>query len=262
MNAGIIGAAHAAAAIPSGLLGFPAPLPVVFGSASDPHFDNVSLLLRGSGLHGSTKITDDSKYNAAITAVGDAKIGGQIRLAGDSAIAFDGSGDYLNCGSASQFAVGTGAFTVEMFVNFSALPATNQIAGFAGTATSLTAGANDAWWIGLFNQSGTRRLWLGRHGDANVNANVQWVPVLGQWYHIAATRDAVGQIRLFIDGVRQSISSTNNWGTQNFTRQLFLVGVIASPAYLNGSMARLRLTKGVARYTDTFGRPVLPYPVF
>lgn len=226
------------------------------GLLAQDFYDDVSLLLHCNGANGSTTFVDSSKHGHVVTANGNAQISTAQSKFGGASAAFDGNGDYIDAGSSSSFAFGTGPFTVECFVRFAALPSTNQISGIVGTLTSTTVASTDAWWLGIYNISGTQNLYLGRHGDGVINARTPWTPALNTWYHIAATRDASNVVRLFIDGVSQTVTSTNNWGSANLSRTgPLMAGVIATPFYLNGYIDDLRITKGVARYTGSFTPP-------
>ena len=228
---------------------------------TDPNFSSVSLLLHMNGSNGSTTFTDSSSNAHTVTANGNAQIStAQSKFGGASAY-FDGDGDHINAGSSASFAFGIGPFTVECFVRFAALPGFNMISGIVGTAPSLFFAGNDTWWLGINNISGENNLYLGRHGDTAINARTPWTPALNTWYHIAATRDASNVVRLFIDGVSQTVTSTNNWHLADLSRTgTLFAGVIATPYYFNGYIDELRITKGVARYTASFTARTAPFP--
>ena len=82
----------------------------------DPQFGSVSLLLHGNGANGSTTITDSSRFANTVTAVGNAQISTAQSKFGGSSLLFDGTGDRLTIPSSTDFAFGTGDFTVEAWV--------------------------------------------------------------------------------------------------------------------------------------------------
>jgi hypothetical protein len=79
----------------------------------DPNFANVSLLLYGNGINGSTSIIDSSPSPKTVTAFGNAQISTAQSKFGGSSIAFDGTGDYLTVPDNDNFALGNGNFTIE-----------------------------------------------------------------------------------------------------------------------------------------------------
>jgi len=231
----------------------------------DGDFDSVSLLLKGEGTNGSTTILDSSSNNLSVTAFNTAQISTGVNTpfgTGDGVLFFDGNSDYVSTGADLGFAFGTGAFTVETWVNFSALPATNAISGFFNTsAEGFAAALPGDWWLGLQNVSGTTYLQFGKHFTSD-NFNAPFSPSLNTWYHVAAARDASENLYLFINGVSQPVTETGTISSFNFNRSgPFFAGVIATPFYLNGYLSNLRITKGVARYTENFDVPTAPFPI-
>jgi hypothetical protein len=102
----------------------------------DPQFGSVSLLLHGDGANGSTTITDSSRLTNTVTAVGDAQISTAQSKFGGASIAFDGSGDYLTISSSSALSIGSGDYTVEFWIRWTALPETQGML-FGGPLNSL-----------------------------------------------------------------------------------------------------------------------------
>lgn len=232
----------------------PHPTPI------DPYCDNVGLLLPMDGTVGSTSFADESSHLHTITTYGNAAITATAKHG--QAATFDGSGDYLTA-SGAALAVGTGAFTVEAWVRMASDPATNAYRGIANTMTSTTSASNSAWHFEIVNLSGTQYLQLGRHGGASVYARTPFAPTLNQWYHVAACRDASGNIYLFVDGVAQTVTTSGaaGWLASNFTTQLLAVGMVATPYYWHGQIDDFRLTVGVARYLSSFDPGHCPHPL-
>jgi hypothetical protein len=221
----------------------------------DPYFDKVSLLLHMDGTNGSTTFVDSGPNALIITAAGDAKVSTSVVKFGTGSLSLDGTGDQLNAGSNAAFAFGTGDFTVETFVRFSAYPGTNQIMGIANTeGVGITT-----WWLGLEDSNGTKRLRLGRHGNGLVFAYFNWTPNLNQWYHIAAVR-STSTIYMFVDGISQTITSSTGWNNNFSATGTLIIGSMATMLKLNGNLDDFRLTKGAARYLANFTPPTAPFP--
>lgn len=89
------------------------------------------------------------------------------------------------------------------------------------------------------------------------------VPI-GQWTHLAITRDASNVVRLFIDGAllgSNSISGTiggNNAGVSTFDIGR---GIASDNGDLDGYFEEIRVTKQ-CRYTANFTPPSAPFPPF
>lgn len=229
--------------------------PKSYPAKDDPYVGNVSLLLPFDGANNSTTFTDFSVNALAITPIADAKIStAQSKFGGASAY-FDGTGDYLTVADNPANALGLGDFTIECWINFSALPGTNQVMGIANTMSSMFAANTTMWWLGLENSAGTNRLRLGRHGNGLVYAYTNWTPSLNTWYHIAVTRSSSSVISIFIDGVSQSVTTSgSNWANNFSATTIFSIGSGATFLTFNGYIDDFRITKA-ARYTSSFTPP-------
>jgi hypothetical protein len=219
-----------------------------FATGNDRYFSNVSLLLHMDGANGSTTFTDNSSNALAVTAVGNAQISTTQSQFGGASAYFDGTGDYLTVASHASIAFGLGDFTIECWVNFSALPTTNTIMGIANTMTSTTFAGFTHWWFGLEDSAGTKRMRLGRHGNASVFAYTNWTPSLNTWYFLQATRSSGSTIKLGINGVLQEVTSSgSNWVNDFSSTGTLVVGYMATVLAFNGNIDDFRTTKGIAR---------------
>jgi hypothetical protein len=219
-----------------------------FATGNDRYFSNVSLLLHMDGANGSTIFTDNSANALAVTPVGNAQISTTQSQFGGASAYFDGTGDYLTVASHASIAFGLGDFTIECWVNFSALPTTNTIMGIANTMTSTTSAGFTHWWFGLEDSAGTKRLRLGRHGNASVFAYTNWTPSLNTWYFLQATRSSGSTIKLGVNGVLQAVTSSgSNWVNDFSSTGTLVVGYMATVLAFNGNIDDFRTTKGIAR---------------
>jgi len=211
-------------------------------------FASVSLLLHMDGTNGSTTFTDSGPNALAVTAVGDAKISTTLSQFGGASAYFDGTGDYLTVANNTAIAFGLGDFTIECWANFSALPTTNAIMGIANTMASTSSAGFTHWWFGLEDSAGTKRLRLGRHGNASVFAYTNWTPSLNTWYFLQATRSSGSTIELGIHGVSQVVTSSgSNWANDFSSTGILAVGYITTVLAFNGNIDDFRITKGIAR---------------
>ena len=151
---------------------------------------------------------------------------------------FDGSGDYLTAPSNTAFEIGTGQFTLECWIYFNTVTNINE---FLWTDNSGTTGGR----LVMYYSGGSLQI-VAAGGAGGTSASFTFVA--GQWYHVAASRDASNNQRLFVNGaLLATATSTNNYTQNGFA--------IARSASLNGYMSNVRLVKGTAVYTSAFTPP-------
>jgi hypothetical protein len=221
-----------------------------FSEESDPYFENVSLLLHMDGASGSTVFTDSSPSPKTVIANGNAQIStAQSKFGGGSLLLSQGSGttgDFLSAAPGAEYVFGTGDFTLELWLKTTTSGEKILVDQYNGTLS---------WQWAV---KGGRLSWYGQSGSyvltsaASVNDNV--------WHHVAVTR-ASGVLRFFVDGAE----SGSAIDTTNYTK-LVSLGIGAQFHTRNtgydfpGHIDDLRITKGVARYTQNFSPPTAPFP--
>jgi hypothetical protein len=178
-----------------------------------------------------------------ITVHGDAELStAQVKF-GTASLALDGVGDFISLASQPDFAYGTGAFTIEMWV-YRTVSGVVQILLDQRTASP----TNYAPFIFI----GTTNVITYSDGAATVITGATTVP-LNAWSHVALSRSGTST-RLFLDGVQQGTTYTD---TRNYIASPVSIGIrfdgIGSP--FTGYIDDVRISKGVARYTTTFSVP-------
>jgi len=206
-----------------------APLTAVSGT---------SLLLNMKNLD----IADKSLQSNTISVVGDAQTSTVTPLDGMGSVTFDGNGDYLKPESGSEFAFATGDFTVEAWIRPTTWGSSYRAVFRQDNSPGIFLGANNGNLI--VHQIGT--------GDLITTAQQ---PTTSTWSHIAVSRSGTS-LRLFLNGTQVG-SATNS---TNFTDTTANVGGFSGAQNFNGQIADLRITKGVARYTEAFTPPTKPLP--
>jgi hypothetical protein len=160
---------------------------------------------------------------------------------------FDGSGDYLGCGSQTAYAFGTGVFTVEAWVYVTSRAAEYNIASTRGSSPSA-----NGWSLSVVTSGGVTV-----YTDNYVFNAVGTVP-LNAWTHIAFVRSGTGtnQTALYINGT--SIATATN--SQNFSNTTLAVGASndGSQFPFLGYIGDIRFLKGTAQYTAAFTPPTAP----
>jgi hypothetical protein len=151
---------------------------------------------------------------------------------------FDGTGDNLSLAANASLALGTGDFTIEMWVYNQST--TNRLISYA-TFGSPILYLNTSNFL-LYENYGT---------GAILTSSIA-VP-LNTWTHIAVSR-ASAFTRVFINGVLgASGADTNNWGQNGI-----YIGTDLATTYMTGSISNLRVVKGTGVYTETFTPSTTP----
>jgi len=217
-------------------------LPFVSGGLSSG-FGDYAPSIKGSGTAKTIVST-----SATIANVSAASTSGLYYGSGAS---FSNSGIGISFASSSDFAFGTGDYTVECWIHRS--------------NASSSSGSNALWSIGTVNTVGALSLFYEDNsfmlrsqgtGDAiytndflltSSNFSTQ------QWNHFAVCRKGA-TVTLYVNGVAAGISTTSS---RNVNTNPFIVGSInLSGLYpFFGFMQDLRVYKGVAKYTGGFDVP-------
>jgi hypothetical protein len=223
-------------------------LPFVSGGLQNG-FGDYSHIIRGSGS--AKSIVSTSATIANVSA------GSTSGLYYGSGASFSNSGIGVSFASSSDFAFGTGDYTVECWIHRS--------------NASSSSGSNGIWTIGTVNNVGSLTLFYEDAsfmlrsrgtGDAlytndfsltSSNFSTQ------QWNHFAVCRKGT-TVTLYVNGVAAGISTTS---TRNVDTNPFIVGSInVSGLYpFFGFIQDLRVYKGVAKYTGGFDVPKPYTPV-
>lgn len=211
------------------------------------------LLIPGRGVNNSTNIID--VCGKTITRAGNTCIStAQSKFSCyGSSIYFDGSGDYLSLAKSTDFAFGSGNFTVDYWfymVAYTSNYLTDMISCYHST--------NLGWGNSINFASGTANIYL--FGDNNNNHTFSYSFSANTWYHLAFSRNG-NDLRCFVNGIQvgSTATETHEW---NIYRDTLRIG--ASEEYtggypFNGYMSQPRISKGIARWTSNFTPPARPY---
>ena len=166
--------------------------------------------------------------------------GGPSLDATAKSVEFNGTNQALSLASSSDFAYGTGDFTVEMWVK-----------------------PNDAT-PGYFCDHGSDNFSFGMqsnyffyyNGSAGFQTPIEAKYLVGKWNHVAACRSS-GTTRMFLNGSQvSSFSDTNNFSSQIFTIGAY--GPQNTNTFFNGKISNVRVVKGQALYTTSFTPSISP----
>ena len=161
-----------------------------------------------------------------------------------SYIHFDGSDDGYRITDNVDYDMGSGDFTVEMWIH----PTTTN---HQKLCLSHTSGGDYGWCNWYFN-NGELRFYSSSNGSSwisGLNPLVIGTPKLNEWSHIAVTRSG-NTFRVFHNGVLTG-TATSSATLMNAGNELRIGSRNGSDLY-TGGFQDLRIYKGVAKYTTDF----------
>lgn len=235
-----------------------ASVKVVNGEAlpagGDPSWANVKLLIiNDNAANGSTTFTDQSSSPHTVTVSGNASYSSASPPTGmTTSGAFDGAGDFLTLDGSSDFAYGTGDFTVEGFLYAPSIPGT--AGAIFDHRPSTTNGAYPALFL---NTDGTLVYFV----NNAIQISGGTVISTSTWYHWAISRSGTST-KLFLGGTQggSTYSDSNNYAVGASRPSIAASGFATSANQFNGKLCSIRITNGTARYTANFTPPTLPMP--
>jgi hypothetical protein len=216
------------------------------GTRTDSNSSSIVLAVAMDGANNGTTFTDESATikgsgsAKTLTRNGDTKTStAESKFYGSSGF-FDGTGDYLSSTN-TDFAFGTGDFTVECWARLSSVTTEQNFVATRGAAASASA-----WSLAIDSSSKVYMYTDGLVATGSTSLKTS------TWHHIALTRSG-SALRIFVDGL-QDASATNS---QDFSTQTLGIGLSADGAQfpLTGYLQDVRLYKGVAKYTSNFNPP-------
>ncbi len=232
---------------------------------ADPFYANVALLLPFNGSDGDTATVDESPYNHSVGFFGAAQLDNSIQDAyglGRTAAYFDGSTSFLEIPDSDAFDImgqfpgaADTAYTIEMWTRFdTSLPTTSA-------------------WMGRWNNNLDNGWMLYRSGTSNllgISQSGADFPLYQQtyalsadvWYHFAFTFVPAPSVqRMYINGVKVFQDLNPTVRVNNSALPFRIGNTNLNTWYHKGWMQDIRLTTGVARYTeDSFTPPTEPFP--
>ena len=158
---------------------------------------------------------------------------------------FDGANSELQIGSSSDFAFGTGTFTIEGWIYPELASTWQQIVGHDGYPS---AGAGVVW---LSDQNKIHWYQSGSTGGNMASAAIN----IHEWTHFAVVREGTGtnQTKLYVNGVQaNTMTSSTNYAADG-------IEIGNNQTYdFYGYMRDIRIVKGSAVYTAAFTLPTEP----
>jgi len=176
-----------------------------------------------------------------ITANGDAKLSTTQKKWGTASLALNGTNGYAYVQSNTGFAFGTSDFTIEFWVYRNNTTLTE---GFLDFKTTNPQSAPNIYALGTnlhYFVNGSTRI-FGQAALSSANT----------WYHVAVSRNGT-DTRMFVDGIQVGFTWTDT--TDYVSAPMVIGNNYVYTAGLNGYIDDLRISKGIARYTNDFTAP-------
>ena len=205
------------------------PLTAVSGTSLLTNFTNAGIF--------------DNTGKNNLETVGNAQIDTSVKKYGTGSMEFDGTGDWLLMPSNPNLSMGTGDFTIEMWVYRNNNGCDLIFIGGAATG-ALELYINGSNQLRISTYSGASESIIATSSGSISSAT---------WTHVAVTRSGTS-LRLFINGTIDGTATNST----NFS--LGGTAYVGGTAALNGYIDDLRITKGVARYTAAFTPPTAAFP--
>ena len=224
-------------------------------ATGDPSWSQVILL-----AHNNVAGFPDSSTRARAATIKGAPIVGAGRF-GAGALQMTAQGQRVAYAATDAAAnLPAGDFTIEAWVRFDVASSNTAVRCIASRYSSARGG-----WVFECSQSGgTLRFFAtwttATEGPVVAATGLAWA--LGQWYHVAVTRQGT-TYRLFRDGALLATLSNETRTIQTNTSTPIEVGGYAwnsTTATHIGLIDDLRITVGTARYTATFTPPTEAFP--
>lgn len=218
----------------------------VITAPSDPCFNNVVLLMHADDL--KDKISgNDATSSGGLTTINKSTVkfgSGSIKT----------STDALYFPSSSNWDFGTGPFTIEFWVNFTGT------SGARALISHYAVGGTPPHFE-FYLQSGALRLYLSTGSGSFYSNSTSGVTFsAGTWYAVCLERDTSNILRIYVNGVRRSLTTGYNGSFSSFSPSSnLIIGSLRTGVTTWDSLAyfdEIRITKGIARYASDSGYDV------
>jgi len=203
------------------------------------------------GSDGATAYTDP--IAGAYTFVGTAELDTAQSKFGGASLHLDGDSDYVTLPDSNDWNFGAGDLTIDFWGRFNGLQDCRFIDQFED--------ATHGWDINYDNANHLLTFHSNNGGVSDVSFRCTWTPSVDTWYHIAIVRN--GNIwYIFINGISQDLTLTDGSYSAtltDFTGTLYIGALGVPQDYVNGWIDEVRVSKGIARWTENFSPPTSAY---
>lgn len=219
----------------------------VAGESAGGGAGEVELLLGFNGSNGGTSFLDEGRRVRGVTFTGNVNTStAQSKFGGASAY-FDGSGDGLFVAPGPGLLFGTAPFTIEFWFRPQRVTTLQALIcqRFGDTGTTM------AWSV--YHLANSKVEFICYINDTtSINMVSTTSPPVNTWTHVAVDRDALGTVRLYINGVMEDseVSITN---IRDYRKPISIGMRGETGLPYQGYIDELRIIKGEAIYGTDAG---------
>ena len=170
--------------------------------------------------------------------------GGESTNALARSVDFDGTNDYLSVADSDDFSFGSGAFTIEAWIKPTG--STNNKA--------FVAKWDNGQYEWFFGTNGDElKFAYSTNGAHYTILDSDYDMQIGQWQHIAVTRDSSSNIRFFVNGIQRGATYSASATFYNGSEVVKIGDNTDSEAWRpDAEISNVRIVKGTAVYTSSF----------
>ena len=196
------------------------------------------MTLQTSGAISFTDIADEVGFGTGM-------------LASEGSTDFDGTGDYLQIPTTSDFSFGTNDFTIECFFKRDVSGGLFQL---SSNSNGYTTASSSSLAIGVSSASAK---YLRIYSPSGGNDLTSTSPSADEWHHIAMVRNTSDNtLKIYLDG---TLFHTISSDTTNYAYTYLAIGIFYTTSYpLDGHISNFRILNGTALYTSNFTPPTSP----
>jgi hypothetical protein len=221
------------------------------GGSIDSYTKN---LLHFDGANASTTFTDEA--GKTWTAYGDAQLNTAEKKFGTASGRFDGTDDYIDTPDHDDFTLGSGNFTVDLWIKRNATGVDHAIYGqcdasVTASTISTIMQINDVDKVTVAVYSGSTSYGITSTGTITDTA----------WHHLAVVRNG-NTLTLYIDGTADGTKDVTDVTVNNSTNKFAVSRLGEYARYFNGWIDEFRFSKGIARWTSNFTPPTEAYAAY
>ena len=206
-------------------------------------------------LHLDNNLTDSA--TGKIVGDGGVTFSSSVKKFGSHALSFNGS-SYIAVPYSTDFNFADQPFTIDLWANFNTSSPASYLVGQNNQGTL----AADFDAIG-----GLLYIYVRDAAGLRIYMSADFTPTPGVWYHLALVRidngNSANSWRIFINGISQTLTLRGgSWNASypNHTTPL-LIGSEIDGYFHNGYMDEIRISKGIARWTENFTPSSTAYPL-
>ena len=214
------------------------------------------LLIHSDTSDGSTTFVDSSTSGHTITTGGGMDHSTTKAKFGATSIHNDGTSDYLSISDSDDWDFGSGDFTIDFWIYPVDTGQWYEVINQGWTS------GDDSFLIGIdFGSTNKLQFLYTTDGSTDIATGYTGAISTTSWTHIAVVRNST-TIKTYRNGVEEVSYSAGSDTIRNSSESLY-VGLRETGGGFGaqGYMDEIRISKGIARWTENFTPPSRPYSI-